>query len=239
MKEERTTEGEGSSANLPTADQIVDEYVQAVGGTTAIEQVTSRKEEGTVTIEGTTAAVEIFNRDPDQRLVRQHGSAGEFISVFDGRQGWFSSPGHPVRELSGNELDTARVDADLHFPVHLRKICADLRVENQATIGLHDAYVLSCANDKKPPVDLYFDRESKLLVRMTRYLDSPLGRIPIQIDLSDYRLAGAVKIPFRLTLRQAERVAFTQIEQVESNVPIDAAAFARPSSNSGPKPSGQ
>ena len=204
----------------------------------AIERVTSRKEEGTVTVEGTSAVVEIVNRDPDQRLVRQQGTTGEIVSVFDGRQGWFSSSGHPVRELFGDELDAARIDADLHFPLHLRRICADLRVQNQATIESHEAYVLSCANDKKPPVELYFDQECKLLVRMTRYLDSPLGRIPTQIDFSDYRKAGAVKIPFRWTLRRGDGVAFTQIEHVESNMPIDAAEFAKPVSELIPKPSG-
>jgi len=236
--EKHKPESEGSSGSMPTADQIIDDYIQAIGGAAAIEQVANRKERGTITMDGTSATVEIVSRDPDQRLVRQHSPHGDTTWVFDGRQGWFSSPGHPVRELSGDELDAARIDADLHFPLHLRKICADVRVENQTAIGSHDAYVLSCANERKPPVHLYFDRESKLLVRMTRYMDTPLGRIPSEIDLSDYRDAGALKIPFRRAVMKPDGIALTQIERIESNVPIDAAEFAKPVLD-GPKTSGQ
>ena len=47
---------------------------------------------------------------------------------------------------------------------------------------------------------LYFDAESGLLVRQLRYADSPVGRMPTQIDYSDYREVSGVKIPFRWTV---------------------------------------
>ena len=80
----------------------------------------------------------------------------------------------------------------------------------------------------KPPLKLYFDDQSKLLVRIVRYAPSPLGAVPTQIDYGDYREADGLKIPFRWTVVQPDGIATTQLEQVQQNVPIDPARFTQP-----------
>ena len=46
----------------------------------------------------------------------------------------------------------------------------------------------------------YFDAQSRLFMRLLRYSDSPVGRIPTQIDYADYRAVSGVKMPFRWTM---------------------------------------
>ncbi len=226
-------------SELPTGDQVVDSYIRAVGGAEAIEQIASRREEGTITSGGKSSPIEIVSRDPDQQLIVESGPADSSTRGFDGREGWSSIAGRPVREMHGGEVDGARIDADLHFPLHIEKICGDLRVEDATRVGEREAYVVSCANSGALSVDLYFDKDTKLLVRMVRYQESALGRIPTQIDYDDYRDAGAVKIPFRRIIMQADGSAITQLEHVESNVPVDPAEFAKPVPRAGSKPSGK
>jgi len=86
-----------------------------------------------------------------------------------------------------SELEAARIDADLYFPLHVKQLFGDLKSRPPAKIGDRDAYVLQAANAGKPRVELYFDEQSGLLVRMMRYAETPLGRNPTQIDYSDYR----------------------------------------------------
>jgi photosynthetic reaction center cytochrome c subunit len=78
------------------------------------------------------------------------------------------------------------------------------------------------------PVRLYFDQSSGLLVRLVRYAETPVGRIPTQIDYADYRDADGVKIPFRWTLSRLNGRFTIQIADVKSNVPLDDAKFAKP-----------
>ena len=74
-------------------------------------------------------------------------------------------------------------------------------------------YVVSGINPGEPPVKFYFDERSGLLLRMLRYVESPLGRNPTQIDYADYRDEGNVKIPFqRIIARPGSRVTI-QIEE--------------------------
>ena len=42
---------------------------------------------------------------------------------------------------------------------------------------------------------MYFDSETGLLVRMIRYGNSPIGRVPTQVDIADYRDVAGIKLP--------------------------------------------
>jgi photosynthetic reaction center cytochrome c subunit len=214
--------------NLPTADELIRGYIQALGGAAAIEHITSRIEKGTTTIAGKTFATEIYDQYPGKQTVIRHTPLGDSGTVFDGQRGWFGSG--LSRELHGADLDAARMDADLHFPLHIKQICAELRVEYPEKIGEREAYAISCLNAGKTPVKLYFDEHSGLLMRVVRYAASPFGLVPTQIDYDDYRDAGGVKLPFRWTVARPDGRATTQLEQIELNVPIDNTRFAKPAS---------
>jgi hypothetical protein len=79
-----------------------------------------------------------------------------------------------------------------------------------------------------PPVRLYFDKNSGLLQRMVRYAETPVGRMPTQIDYADYREADGVKVPFRWTLSRPNGRFTIQIADVKSNVPVEPDRFTKP-----------
>ena len=214
--------------NMPTANQMIDAYIRALGGAAAIEKITSRKEHGTITTGGQAIRVEVFDQDPGEQSVIRHMSAGDGVTVFNGHEGWFRLPGQPVRDMHGAELDAARLDADLHFPLHIKQTFAELRVEYPENLGNREAYVVSGKRDGKPPVKFYFDEQSGLLERVVRYASSPLGLVPTRIDYSDYRNVDGVEIPFSRTVAQPGESSTLQVEQVRQNLPIDETEFAKP-----------
>ena len=69
-----------------------------------------------------------------------------------------------------------------------------------------------------------------LLVRLLRFTITPVAFVPTQIDYADYReLPGlGVKIPFERTLTQTYMQMTLQFTDVQPNVAIDAAKFAKP-----------
>jgi photosynthetic reaction center cytochrome c subunit len=75
---------------------------------------------------------------------------------------------------------------------------------------------------------LYFDQESGLLLRVVRYGKSPIGRVPTQVDYSDYRDIGGIKLPFHMIFAWLGGRDAIQLTDVQTNVPIDAAKFGRP-----------
>jgi hypothetical protein len=110
----------------------------------------------------------------------------------------------------------------------LRQIFRELRVQQQEKVDGRPTYVVSGIRDNRPPVQLYFDQESGLLIRLLRYVDTPLGLNPAQIDYADYRQEGAVRTPFRWTVARPGGRFTIQIDEMQQNVPIDDKKFAKP-----------
>jgi hypothetical protein len=75
---------------------------------------------------------------------------------------------------------------------------------------------------------LYFDVESGLLTRVVRYANSAMGRVPTQIDFDDYREVAGVKVPFRWAFAWVSGRDVVELNDVQPNVAIDAARFAKP-----------
>ena len=130
--------------------------------------------------------------------------------------------------MSAAENAAARIDADLYLPAHLKTLYEKFRVDAGEKIDGHDTYLVAGHTEGQPPLRLYLDMESGLLLRLVRYAETPLGRNPTQIDYADYRDANGVKAPFRWTLARPGNRFTIQVEQLQQNVPVDDSKFAIP-----------
>jgi hypothetical protein len=219
---------ESAEASGVSADQLFDKYLQDVGGAAAIEKISSRVMKGTITFGDRDVAIDIFSKDPDKRVSFTHTPEGDSVTAFDGHEGWLGIPGHAVREMHGPDIDGAAMDADLHFATHLKAMFSEVKVRGTEKVGERDAYLVIGQRDGKTPLQLYFDVQSGLLVRLVRYGETPLGRMLTQIDYADYRDAGGVKVPFRWTLARPGGRFTIQVSEVRENIPVDDAKFAKP-----------
>lgn len=127
-----------------------------------------------------------------------------------------------------SEVDAARMDADLQFPLHIQQLFPELRVEYPEVIEGREAYILMGRLDGQPAVKFCFDEQSGLLLRVVRYSDSPLGLNTLQVDYADYRDVAGVQVPFRVTLSQPGSSSTIQFHEVLQNVAIDPSRFAKP-----------
>ena len=219
---------ETKSSDAPTAEQLLDKYVQAAGGEAAIDKVHSRVMKGTIDFSGMSLPIDIYAKDPLKRISFTHMAEGENVTAFDGREGWLGMSGHPLREMHGSDLDGAGIDADLHLATHFKQIFSETRTEATEKIGDHEAYVVAGQREGKPPIRLYFDKESGLLVRLVRFGETALGWLPTQIDYADYRDVDGVKVPYRWTLARPSGRFTIQVNELKQNVPVDDGKFAKP-----------
>src|SRR3984885_11998062 len=118
-----------SAAALPTADQVLDHYVQAIGGRAAWMKLNSRVSKGTIEIpamDNLTGTLEIHEKAPNFMLAVISLGGGAFEQGFDGTTAWCNNPRDGLRVLTGGELDDARREADFYHPLDLRKIYSKL-----------------------------------------------------------------------------------------------------------------
>jgi photosynthetic reaction center cytochrome c subunit len=218
----------------PSADQVLDKYIQALGGVERLDKVTSFAAKGTYQgyAELDKSPVEVFAKAPGQRTTIVHKVTGDSTTTYDGRAGWIASAGAdtpvPVLALTGAALDAAKVDADLSFPAGIKQAFSPWRVGFPATIDDRDVEVVQGTSAGRSPVKLYFNKESGLLVRLVRYADSPVGLSPTRIDYADYHEVSGIKIPFRWTVTWLDGRSTIELSEIQLNATIDAAKFARP-----------
>lgn len=215
-------------ASLPKPDAIVAKYVEALGGEDALHKVRSRVMTGTMTAFGHTMPVEIYAKAPDERASVMKLKRGRSMTVYNGHEGWASMMPRPPHPLEGSELDRARLDADFYFPLDIQKIFTSLRERPPQKVGDQEAYAVLGIRPGKPPVELFFSKQSGLLLRMVYFTQTALGRLPQQTDYSEYRDVDGVKVPFRWIVAEPHGRSTVQVAQVQQNVPISASKFSVP-----------
>ena len=245
----------------PSVDQILDKYIQAVGGAQRLAGLSSFVGKGTSLGFGGFGGggeVQIFAKAPDRRAIliefKDNPDRGDSIRTFNGRAGWIKTPLAVLGEyqVSGGDLDGARLDAQLSFPGQIKRALSNWRVSSPATIDdlpgpssqtsqqssvvvgqNREVQVLQGNGPGGLIATLYFDKQSGLLVRELRYGKSPIGRIPTQIDYGDYRDVGGIKMPFRLMFGWLDGRDSIELKEIQTNVPIDDAKFGRPTLTKG------
>ena len=230
--------GEALSRDALTVDQILDKYVQAVGGPQPLAKLTSFIAKGTYSGFDTSddkVPVEIYAKAPDQRTTIYHAPVGGGVTkdgttTYDGHSGWINAASTlvPMLTLTGGNLDGARVDATFSFPGGIKQALTDWRAGFPATsIDGSDVNVVQGMSGKSE-VKLYFDKTSGLLVRQVRYAQTIVGLNPTQVDYSDYREVAGAKLPFHWTVTWTDGQSTFEMNQVQPNVSIDAGKFAKP-----------
>ncbi len=217
----------------PSADQVLDKYIQALGGAQRLGSLASYAAKGTYQgYADEKHPVEVFAKAPGQLTMIVHTPGGDTTTTYDGRAAWIAAPptDRPVTmlDLTGGDLDGAKLDAALAFPTRIKQALTQWRVGYPAAIDDRAVQLVQGTSDGRYPVNLYFDSQSGLLVRQVRYTDSPVGLNPTQVDYADYREVAGVKIPFRWTVSWLDGRSTIELSEVQPNAPIDAAKFARP-----------
>ena len=218
---------DGANANLPTADQILDKYIAAVGGADALRKIKSRVQKGTLEAGGMQYPIEVYSEAPDKRISISHPQGGESVTAFNGEVGWLAIR-NGVHRMTAAEKEAARLDAEMYFPLRVRELYKEFHVKPGEVIDGHATYMIQASAPGRPALQLYFDQQSGLLLRQMRFAETPLGRNPTQIDYADYEETDGVKIPYRWTLSRPNGTFTIKVDSVQQNVPVDAKLFVPP-----------
>jgi photosynthetic reaction center cytochrome c subunit len=229
-------EHENPATPPASPDAVIEQYIQALGGKTAIDKITSRVQKGTMSVGGHEMPIAVYSQAPDMRVSISTTPMGESVTAFNGKEGWLVAGNRPPREMAGAELEAARMDADLHFATNLKSLFTNFRPGRPDKIDGKDVNVVMAMREGQPPVRLFFDKQTGLLVRLVRYAETALGRNPTQIDYADYRDNGGVRVPYRWTIARPNGRFTIQVAEMQQNVPIDASRFVKPAGAAAPAP---
>jgi photosynthetic reaction center cytochrome c subunit len=216
----------------PTVDQVFEKYIQALGGAQRLAALTSYSAKGSYIgfeTEQTKVPMEIYAKAPAQRAMIVKMAVGDNLRIFDGTTSWIAASDKPIPLYtpSGGNFEGAKLDAILMFPAQLKAAFSNWRV-TASTIDDKLVRVLQGTNPRQAPVNFYFDASTGLLVRQLRLMDTAVGRVPTQVDYSNYREVAGVKIPFKWIVTWTNGQGTAELSDVQANPTIPATRFAKP-----------
>lgn len=224
--------GSLTAAAPPTADQIIDRYIEASGGRPALARLETRVMKGRIeaTTVGATGAFVMQAKSPNlQSSSIEFEGFGTVREGHDGKVAWSSMPGQGLRLKSGAEL--ARVQRANVFPreLKLRDSYRDLVVKGAGKVDQRATWIVEGRFADGTPDRFHFDQSTGLLILEETEISLPDGTFKFELELGDYREVDGVKAPFLLRLRQPVEMGFQiRLDDIRHNVPLPTSTFAPP-----------
>jgi outer membrane lipoprotein-sorting protein len=215
----------------PTSDDILNKYINAIGGTAAIDKIKTRVMKGSVvTANGQTISYEIHQTAPNKAYELFTAPRGAMERAVNGETGWEKNP-QGTHELVGQQLADLKLSLQLFRNLKLKEQYTRLRFGGKEKVGDRDAYVVNAGTADNRRERLYFDAESGLLLRRVTFTQTMIGVIPEQTDFEDYRDVEGVKLPFTIRLSSVDPgnpISTRKFEEIKLNAPIDDSKFNMP-----------
>jgi hypothetical protein len=216
---------------LPSADTVMQHYIEATGGKAAYEAVKNRVSTGTFSLtgKGINGAIKMYQAAPAKAYtVVDIEGVGKQEDGNDGKTVWelssMTGPRIKTGDEAAAELRTSALDAHTNWKNYYKSA----EVVGSEMVGDKNCWkVVMTPNQGEPETD-WFDKTTGLLLRESATMDTPMGKIPVEGDYSDYRKQGDLTLPFKVTQTVAGQEFEIALTKVETNVDIPANRFDLP-----------
>lgn len=215
-------------AEKPAVEQILAKYTEALGGRANLEKVKSRWIKASrVEPNGETEPEEIWQKMPNKMLVATTYSQAVVTEAFNGADAWKRSDKGEIR-LKADEIEQIRRNAELFASPDLQKAYSKIEFGFVDRLDGREVYQLRATTASGTRERLFFDVQTGLLVRRMSAVPTVLGNFVYQVDYSDYKDFGGVKLP-ATTRFAVPNISWTQkILEVKNNAAVDDAKFNTP-----------
>ena len=219
-----------TSTTLPSARQVIDSYVKAIGGRDVILARKSMHRTATLEVpaQGLKADIESSVMAPGKLLVKTNiPGLGEMMQGYDGTTGWAIDPMQGARVLTGPELEQMKAEADLAVELRDSSKFTSMDVVADTMFEGRPAYKLRLVRKTGDEVREYYDKENGLLLGSQMMRQTPMGPIEATNVNQDYKQIGGVLMPTKAIQRiNGQEIVVTLLTAEPNNV--DPTVFELP-----------
>jgi hypothetical protein len=215
----------------PTAESVLDRFVEVTGGKAAYEKRTSEVVHGTIEfaamgLKGT--VVEYYQSPGRFYMAMELPGVGKIESGLTDGVAWENSVLQGARLKSGEERAQTLREADMNSSEHWRDVYSKAELAGEETVEGEPCYKIVLTPTDGRPETVYFEKKSGFMRKSTVVAASQLGDISAETTSNEYRRFDGILEPSKITERVAGQVFTITVENVEANVAIAADKFALP-----------
>ena len=217
-------------SGLPPAQQIVEKYVQAIGGRQLIGRFNARHTQAEMSMPamGMTMTMDVYQARPNKMFSRiDMGGMGTATSGYDGQVAWVNSAMSGPRILSGPELNETLSHADFDASLDPAKTFTTMETLGEKTVDGHPCWNVRMVTATGVEAQNCFDKETGLLVGSTVTQHSQMGEMQAEMLYSDYREFDGIRMPTKTTVSTMGQQMVTTLKSV-SHEAVPDSMFALP-----------
>lgn len=224
-----TATAKTTAAPAKSAQEVIGNYVKAIGGEAALKNVTSLQQTGEMDMQGNKLAVAFKKMNPamSSMEISMMGQTA-MKQTFNGTTGYQMQMGKKV-DLTAEEIAEAKADKGIFNQLYYGTDGSKLEAAGTAKVGSEDAYkvIVTSANGKKKTE--YYDVNSGLLLREENATTKNGIVINQTTDYTDYKKVGDVLLPHSMIqivqTPQATQEFNISIKEIKINPPLKAEDF--------------
>lgn len=218
--------------NLPSAEQLLDKYVEVTGGKAAYQKLTSQVRIGKMEIPtmGQTINLAIYNVPPKKMAqVAESEMMGKTQMGCDGEHVWIESPMMGGAQLmDGERAEQILAAAEFNPEINWRD-----RYEKVETVGSETIDGKPCYKVVRTPKQgeietLYINKDTNLIEMTQTKAQSPMGEVDIEILYSEYKKSGDITSAHKTVQKMAGMEQVITFDEVKYNVEVDPKLFTPP-----------
>ena len=211
-----------------TADAVIAKYVQALGGQAALAAAKTRVLEGSQTTRDLqTQPIKVQEKVSGEYRIDVSTTPNPTTRASGPAGAWATGFGPNPRDLEGVQAAQVARPTDFGLGLNAKTVYSSFDVRRYETIDGKRAIVIDAKRSPIVTESLYFDMESGLLLRRLVQTKTAYGNLAEQIDYSDYRDAGGIKVPFTVRYATWNQLTTEKFADAKVNAPVDDAVFAK------------
>jgi len=197
-KGEATIAEKPAGPPLPSVEEVLGRYVQALGGQAALDGVKSRIVRTTRLNGGNPESITMmYQKVPGKVLLARESPSYSLWVGFDGTRAWAQDSLKSYWGLLNTPQRNAILrDSEIYQGSRVKSQYSNVKLTRTEKIGDENTYVVSGTSPEGTCEDFYFDVQTGLLLRRHIEEQTILGRFQIRADFEDYREIGGVQTPF-------------------------------------------
>jgi hypothetical protein len=202
----------------PTAQQLHDKYVAAIGGRAAWDRKVSMQQKQSIVLGAMgNATGELMTARAGRVVQKLVLPFGEILQGYDGTIAWMINPMQGAQIMEGKAGDAMRQAADWRLLTYAPGSYTSATVVGPADFEGRKAWQVRTVPAIGPETMEYFDQETGLRLGATAKVSGEMGEMDVRTVFRDYTAFGDVKLPKTVVVQNPVVGEFT--------VTVDAVEF--------------
>lgn len=218
-----------AAASLPSALELHNLYVKAIGGADVIKKHSSMHFTGKfeVPAAGMSGNVESWNSEGKLLTVVEFPGIGQIRTGYDGVTAWQIHPAQGPMLITGKQLDQMKQQSDLLAVLTPDKYVKTRETVEKTSFGGKDAYKVKIVLHNGEEYFEFYDVSTALNLGSIRKTETPMGAIDATTVITEYKTIDGQMVP---TQMKQSAMGVEQVVSVTNMMfmPVDKATFELP-----------